>query len=79
MSNIQDYFDEMAKWHGKVVTRKDGEIVLCGKEDRPIGVFMMETTIKGFTLYGERFEFHIPEGVRTYGEASVKTSKTKEE
>jgi len=71
MDTLQNYLDGMAKWHGKLVTRKDGEIVVAGKGDEPIGVFMMESTIKGFTLDGKRFEFNIPQGIRTYGEASV--------
>ena len=59
--------------HGSIVTIKGDKVILAGRKTRnPIGVFMLESKIKGFTLDSSRFEFEIPMGVRTYGEADIR-------
>lgn len=64
--------------HGSVVTYKGDKLILAGRRTKnPAGVFMVESKIKGFTLDGTKFEFDIPMGIRTWGEASVKIAEDK--
>ena len=59
--------------HGSIVAIRGNKFVLAShRTKKPFGVFMEESKIKGFALDGSRFEFDIPPGFRTYGEASVK-------
>ncbi|KKN31724.1 hypothetical protein LCGC14_0821090 [marine sediment metagenome] len=61
--------------HGSVVVKRGAKFILASRRTRsPVGVFMLESTIKGFTLDGSRFEFNIPRGIRTYGEAEVRSN-----
>ncbi len=61
--------------HGSVVTKKGDKLILASRRTKtPFGVFMLESKIKGFALNGSRFEFDIPAGFRTYGEAEVRSN-----
>jgi len=59
--------------HGSVVVWRGDKLILAGKRSKPIGVFNTESKIRGFTLEGERFQFEIPRGIRTQGEALVRS------
>lgn len=63
-------------FHGSVVTQRGDKIILAGRRTRnPLGIFMRESKIKGFSLDGSKFEFDIPMGIRTYGEAQARVMK----
>ena len=60
--------------HGSVVVWRGDKLILASRRTKyPVGVFNLDSQIKGFTLEDERFSFEIPRGVRTYGEAEVKS------
>jgi len=62
--------------HGSVVVWSGDKLILASKRTKhPVGVFNVESQIKGFTITGEKFSIDIPRGIRTYGEAEVKMAK----
>ena len=62
--------------HGNLLAKKGDKFIKASRRTRNLaGVFMLESTIRGFTLNGERFHFDIPMGVRTQGEASIATKE----
>ncbi len=64
--------------HGSLVTWRGKKLILCGRRSIPVGVYNMDSQIRGFTLDGERFNFIIPAGVRTLGEATANLAKEQE-
>ena len=62
--------------HGSVVVLRGNKVILANRRTkRPFGVYNVESQIRGFTIENTVFNFTIPAGIRTYGEASVAVSK----
>lgn len=63
--------------HGSVVVWRGDKLILASKRSKKIvGVFNFKSVIGGFTLRGEKFRVEIPQGIRTYGEASARIGRT---